>query len=111
MTSKGPGHFLSILPGAQTNLCCTWTFPAVLHSAWPQPDWSLGRGPPHSPSGKSQRPGAHKQTKPSGPGSDLICAGQQNPAGLVISLVHEEETPSSTLALQFWSQWLDKPSD
>lgn len=110
MTSKGPGYFLSVLPGAQTNVCWTWTFPAALHSAWPQPDWSLGRGLPHSPSGKSQRLGALRQTKPSGPGSDLICAGQENLAGLVIPLVHKESAPSSTRALWFWPKRPDKPS-
>lgn len=97
MTSKGPGHFLSVLPGAQTYVC--WTFPAALHSAWLRLDRSLGRGPPRSPSGKSQRLGALRQTKPSGPGSDLICAGQENPEQLVITLVHKESAPSSTHAL------------
>lgn len=110
MTSKGPGHFLSVLPGAQTTVCWTWTLPAALHSAWPQPDCSLGSGPLRSPRGKSQRLGALRQNKPSGPGSDLICAGQENPAGLVIPLVHEESAPSPTRALWLWSQQPDKPS-
>lgn len=35
MTSKDPGHFLSVLPGAQTSVCWTWTFPAALYSALP----------------------------------------------------------------------------
>lgn len=99
MTSKGHVisclYFLVLRPMCaglglslqqSTLLGFSWTFP-----------W--GEGSPNSPSVKIQSLRALRQTKPSGPGSDLIYAGQENPAQLVITPVHEESAPSSTHAL------------
>lgn len=38
-----------------------------------------------------------RRTRPSGPGTDLICAGQENPAQLVITPVHEESAPCALM--------------
>lgn len=86
MTSKGPGPFLSVLPGAQTNVCWAWTFPASFHSllrlSWTAP---RGQGLHVVQVVKAKSLGALRQTEPSGPGSDLICAGQETQQSLLLA--------------------------
>lgn len=99
MTSKDTGRFLSLLPGAETLACWTWTVPQrALSPVWPQMDRSPGILPPPRPRGKSCT-----LTKTKLLGSDLICAGRkkktQKPAQLVITAAQEESAPSSIRAL------------
>ena len=82
---------------------------SLQHSTLLGLDWTVprGTGPPHSPSGKSWSLGALRKTKPSGPGSDLICARQEKTC--TASYYSGARGKSSLLHTRTLALALDKP--